>query len=304
MDDSLQNIGIKELGSIIGAGPKGRFGEDFFIKEIHYDSSENLLRHPVRFDGYLGIFCVSGGVKVEINTGSYEVGPRSFMVCVPGYMIRIPELAAGEDKGLNLVVVAMSPEFVPSIRLDLGNLWGEGMKVLESPVITLSEEEFALCRGFLDMCQRVMESPLEDKKGPMSHLLASLMQIFGQVWRKTISSAMSQPPAMSSSRGKLIFEQFLRLVTEYHTTQRGMAFYAERMSLTPKYLSKLVKKASGRTAPQWIDSFVVLESKNMLKYSDMSIKQIVYALHFPNQSVFYKFFKTQTGMTPSQYRNS
>jgi AraC-like DNA-binding protein len=82
-----------------------------------------------------------------------------------------------------------------------------------------------------------------------------------------------------------------------------MAFYATNLGLTPKYLSKLIKQASGRSAPEWIDSFVILEAKNMLKYTDNSIKEIVYKLHFPNPSVFYKFFKAHTGMTPSQYRN-
>jgi AraC-like DNA-binding protein len=82
-----------------------------------------------------------------------------------------------------------------------------------------------------------------------------------------------------------------------------MAFYADKMCLTPKYLSKLVKEASGRSAPDWVDSFVILEAKNLLKYTDLAIKEIVFRLHFPNQSVFYKFFKAHTGMTPSEYRN-
>ena len=63
-----------------------------------------------------------------------------------------------------------------------------------------------------------------------------------------------------------------------------------------------MREASGRSAPEWIDSFVILEAKNLLKYSEKSIKEIVFALHFPNQSVFYKFFKAHTGLTPSEYR--
>ena len=74
--------------------------------------------------------------------------------------------------------------------------------------------------------------------------------------------------------------------------------------MTPKYLSKLIKGLSGRSAHEWIDSFVILEAKNLLKYSDLTIKQIVYQLNFPNQTTFYRFFKTQTGMTPTEYRRS
>ena len=103
-------------------------------------------------------------------------------------------------------------------------------------------------------------------------------------------------------RSKIILEQFLKLVTEFHNSQRGMSFYAEKLYLTPKYLSKIIKEASGRTGPEWIDSFVIMEAKNMLRYSDMPIKEVVFELHFPNSSVFYKFFKLHTGQTPSEYR--
>ena len=83
-----------------------------------------------------------------------------------------------------------------------------------------------------------------------------------------------------------------------------MAFYADKLCLTPKYLSKLIKQASGRSAPDWIDDFVILEAKNLLKYTDLTIKEIVYKLHVPNPSVFFKFFKAHTGLTPSEYRNA
>ena len=53
---------------------------------------------------------------------------------------------------------------------------------------------------------------------------------------------------------------------------------------------------------EWIDSYVILEAKTLLKYSDMSVQEIAYALNFPNQSFFGSYFKRNTGMSPSQYR--
>ena len=83
-----------------------------------------------------------------------------------------------------------------------------------------------------------------------------------------------------------------------------MAFYADKLCLSPKYLSKLIKEVSGKPAPEWIDSYVMLEAKHLLKYSNLPIKEIVYRLNFSNQTVFYKYFKAHTGMTPTDYRNS
>lgn len=85
-------------------------------------------------------------------------------------------------------------------------------------------------------------------------------------------------------------------------SERSVTFYAEQLCITPKYFSSLVKKLSGKSAAQWIDNYVILEAKNLLKYSDMSIQEIAYRLNFSTQSFFGKYFKHQTGLSPTQYR--
>ena len=97
--------------------------------------------------------------------------------------------------------------------------------------------------------------------------------------------------------------QFIALLESgIYRTERNVAYYASRLCITPKYLSKLIKQATGRSAPDWIDAYVILEAKNLLRYSGKSIKEIVQDLNFPSQSVFYKYFKSHTGLTPSEYR--
>lgn len=304
MSDPLQNISINQLRHHLHGGSNdASLGNDFFLKEIRYDNSMQQLRHPFRFDGYIGLFCLSGSFTVEINMKRYKIQPNNFMVCVPGYIMHICDIDTTPSEDLHFIIVAMSKDYMPAIRLDVNRLFNEGMTVLETPVVSLNEKEYALCKKYMDLALDVLSSTLSDKKGVLSHLIASVMHLFSQIWDRHIESARSTGTA-ATPRNKMIFEQFLKLVAEYHTTYRNMAFYAERMCLTPKYLSKLIKQASGRSAPEWIDSFVILEAKNLLKYSDTTIKEIVYRLHFPNQSVFYKFFKAHTGMTPSEYRNS
>ena len=303
MNKTLENIRIAQLRAYLGGRYNVNLDDDFILTEIFSEGGEDFMRHPLRFDGYMGLFCIEGSFTLEINMSTYKVQPNSFLVSLPGYITRVAEV--DRDAGpIHLVMVAMSSEFVANIMIDLTSLWGEGMKVLSSPVIVLDQTENKLCKEYLDLELEVLSSGLPDKKRVLSPLIASMMQLLCQIWQGKISSAKIHQTTTVSSREKIVFEQFLKLVTEYHMSERGMAFYAERMRLTPKYLSKIVKKASGRSAPDWIDSFVILEAKNMLKYSDASIKEIVYKLNFVNQSVFYKFFKNHTGMTPSEYRNS
>lgn len=139
------------------------------------------------------------------------------------------------------------------------------------------------------------------QKDIIKGLLSSLSYFMEDVWTKQISEAKVHKEE-NTIRKNQTFERFIALVTEYHSTQRGMQFYADKLCLTPKYLSKIVKESSGRTGPEWIDSFVILEAKNLLRYSDLSIKEISYRLEFPSSSVFHKFFKSHTGITPSDYR--
>jgi AraC-like DNA-binding protein len=99
-------------------------------------------------------------------------------------------------------------------------------------------------------------------------------------------------------------ERFIELVQENYRNERLIGFYADKLCITPKYLSKLVKDNTGRSAGEWIDSHVILEARAMLQSSDMTIQQIAASLNFPNQSFFGKYFKRATGLSPKQYRSS
>ena len=66
----------------------------------------------------------------------------------------------------------------------------------------------------------------------------------------------------------------------------------------------LVKEATGRSATEWIDEFVIIEAKNLLRFSGKNIQQVAYALNFPNQSSFGKYFKRLTGISPMAYQKS
>jgi AraC-like DNA-binding protein len=76
------------------------------------------------------------------------------------------------------------------------------------------------------------------------------------------------------------------------------------MSLTPKYFSKKVREASGKSVSQWIDEMVIMEAKAMLKSSNLTVLQISEKLNFPNASFFGSYFKKRTGISPIQYRES
>jgi AraC-like DNA-binding protein len=306
MEEALQNISIKQLRSMMMGNIGADMGDDFFIMNIErYDNQLSILRYPCRVDGYLAMFCISGKIKLDIDLNTFEIKANSLVISIPGNIIRISEFDNEERIMAHFIVVAMSADFMSSIKLDFSRLFNESITFLDNPCISLSHSEAALSYRYLDLVNTILvDNGIKSKKEIVSGLVSSVFYFLGSIWSERISEASKLLASKASTRAKITFDQFIKLVTEYHSSERNMTFYAGKLFLTPKYLSKLVKSISGRSAPDWINSFIILEAKNMLKYSDMTIKGIVYKLHFANQSVFYKFFKSHTGMTPSEYRDS
>ena len=301
MEEILHNISIKRFKSRFPDMPGAALGDDLLIADLRYDKALSVFKYPFRFDGYIIIFCISGRIKLEVNLDAFQVGSNSLVLNVPGNIIRVSGVET-DERNLHFIVVAMSKSFMSGVRFDFNRLFNESMALLDNPCITLDRSERRLCREYLDLASVLLTSDIQNKKEAIGALISSISYVLGSIWTGKLTAAERKPHA-PSAKAKNVYDQFLRLVTDYHTSERNMKFYADRLCLTPKYLSKLVKTVSGRSAPDWIDAFVILEAKNLLKYSELSIKQIVAKLNFPNQSVFYKFFKSHTGKTPSQYRN-
>ena len=303
----LQTIDIRRILALAPVIEEYALGSELILGEVSgkkVEKSEailSMLKYPVRFDGYIIFFLRKGHFSIDLNLNTYEVKPHSLLMNVPGNIIKLSSYAEDHIGDAELYFVLASREFMSGIRFDFNKLFQESLSLWKNPCITLNEEDLALAEEYFTLARDILQSKQMNKREILGSLITSFTYVTMDVWTRELNEARkAQTP--SSARMNLLFERFLALVTEHHNTERGMAFYADKLCLTPKYLSKLVKEASGRSGPAWIDSFVILEAKNLLKYSDKTIKEIVYTLHFPNQSVFYKFFKAHTGMTPSEYR--
>ena len=106
-----------------------------------------------------------------------------------------------------------------------------------------------------------------------------------------------------SNRQDDIYAAFLDAVGNNYKKERELGFYANQLCITAKHLSYVVKEVSGRTALDIIEDYVITEVKALLLSTNMTIQQISDYLNFPSQSVFGKYFKRLTGMSPKAYRN-
>lgn len=278
-------------------------GKDFCMLNVNYDDNIHVLEHPCRFNGLLMLYCISGHVRLSVNLNEYDIKENDLVITTPGKILKVTDVPEKEVSSLRYVIIGMSPEFASELRIDMKRLINDGVAMMETPVIRFDEDKIKLMTQYLSLMAEVILMKGDYCSDALRSLVASMLCVIAGVWSEKLEEVRNTM-TQSTSRSRMIFEQFIKLVTEYHTKYRNVGFYADKLCLTPKYLSKLIKTASGRSAPEWIDAYVIMEAKNLLKYSDITIKEIVYRLNFPNQSVFYKFFKARTGMTPSEYRIS
>lgn len=130
------------------------------------------------------------------------------------------------------------------------------------------------------------------------HLVAAFLWQVHSYWSRYENDSRASLP-----RDRRLFADFMQLVSQYATQEHGIDFYAGRLFLSPRYMSTLVKRVSGKAAKQWIDEAIVTRIKVELRHSDKSVAQIADSMNFPNPSFFCKYFKRMTGMTTQAYRN-
>ena len=301
-----KNLRDVTIPTFVNAFPKSLdagLGEDFYILDAKLHDPKKILSYPYRLEGYMVIYCVRGRIKLNVNLREYELKEGMLFLNFPGNIIRINEIISDEEDGFFYTCVIMSREFVGNLLLDINRLFTQNISFRDTPCIELNESQKALLHEHLNLMMSVAQSESKFKVEQVRAILSSVFYFISGVWEDKAFENRHNVSA-GSGRARMVFEHFIQLVTEFHTSNRNVGFYAEKLDLTPKYLSRIIKDVSGRSAPEWIDDYVILEAKNLLKYSGMPIKDIVNKLNFPSQSVFYKFFKSHTGMTPTDYKNS
>ena len=108
--------------------------------------------------------------------------------------------------------------------------------------------------------------------------------------------------SLSTDRDKMLFQRFLDLLSHEQQKRRQVSYYAEKLNITPKYLSTVCSKVSGKSPVRWITDCVMEDCYQLLSTTDLTVKEISNRLGFPNSSFFGQYFREQAGMTPIEYR--
>ena len=168
------------------------------------------------------------------------------------------------------------------------------------PVYSLRPDETARIMKYVDMIGEKMDNiDHHFRKETVQSLITTMIYDVSNALYRT-----QYTDGYRNTSAEKIFADFIRLVETHFRTQRRLAWYGQQLCITPKYLYGAVKAVSSVTPTDWIDHYVTLEVKLMLKNTTKSIKEIAQELNFSSQSFMGKYFKDKVGMSPKDYRNS
>lgn len=263
-------------------------GEDLAM--ISFNSKESAQMEPKKLELAVILLCIKGELSIKINLEEHNVTSPSLVTIMPGQIIEFMDAS----EPIELYAIALSRRFIDMINIP--GWQQQYMTMYNNPIHTLSTQELRALYIFYTM----LYSAAANTENPFR------LQVIENLIRVFYYGGVSSFPRTNKSAASTntIVQRFMELVQEHYTQQRLISFYADKLCITPKYLSKLVKENTGLAASDWIERHVILEARAMLQSSEMTIQQIASALNFPNQSFFGKYFKRATGLSPKQYREN
>lgn len=261
------------------------------------ESVVSLYSGPSKMEVVTVGLCLEGGSRCNISLREYEITPGRMVVVLPNQIIEHKRFSP-DFKAIFFAISKNLLETLPKV----GNVLSLFFYLKDYPCFDLTpHEQKIICEYYSFIRQR-----MRNKKDLYRRevVIGLLQGFFFELCNIFNSHAPATAPVKNKSRKEHIFERFYESLIESYQSERSVKFYADRLCLTPKHLSGVVKEVSGKTVGEWIDELVILEAKALLNSSSMNIQEIADRLNFANQSFFGKYFKHYTGMSPKEYRKS
>ena len=255
-----------------------------------------LPREPRRMQCLFIALCTRGSASYFVDSEEHSVGPGDLIIINQGRVTHDCQMSH-DCRGIGLLI---DYDFFKESIKSLHELSALFIFARNHPVFRMPERKADFIREtFFGMKRKIDEGQHHFRlQMVQSMFLTMVYDLCDEIYRVQTSDGECH------TRADEIFTKFLMLVESNFRSERRVCWYSEQLCISPKYLSETVKSVSKRTPNEWIDSYVTMELRMLLRSTQKSIKEIAMELNFSNQSFMGKYFKEHTGMSPSEYRRS
>ena len=237
-------------------------------------------------------FTINDEAEININLQDRHLKSGTLVYIGPGTIIHPKHLSAD----LRIFGMGLFSNFpMPFAQGQMPSAFNGQVRDFQLPA---SEEDIATAQHILNAIWQTVHASDDYHRPTVTALVAAQMHHYNHLFHQQTDQLAS-----SRSREQTIFDRFLQLVTQHCAKHHQIGYYADRMCLTERYLSTVIRQTSGTTAKDWIDRALITRIKIELRHTDKSAAQISEEMHFANPSFFSKYFRRLTGMTPGEYKN-
>lgn len=303
MDNMDNSLNIEDLAILRDVAIDfGMLGDDYIVAYFKPEAIDReILSVPTSIAGLTYCLLKKGHATINIDFKEVAMSPNSLMATDSNSRFSLKSLAA---HGTEVFMMCFSSKFLHDLNFDMHTLnLHEFVDNRPDAIIKLTDSEAQLMEHLalvLLKNAKYNSEPtfsLQIARSVTQALIYQQLQIFSS--RRPKSIVGNDTP--TGSRQKAYVQEFMRQLQLHHSHHRAIAFYADKLCISQKYLSHVIKEATGRSATEWIAEYVVMEAKNLLRFSNKNVQQVAYSLNFPTQSSFGKYFKHVTGISPSEF---
>ena len=254
--------------------------------------------------GMTVILCKAGHIDVYYKGKMIRIGKDDLFVRIPSFDIQLGPYEYSDDYEFQQITVdAKLFEKVMYDHMRVEPYWYAKSEYIKNhPIFHLSEESKDFFRSYFHL----FELQLKDRQTSyrsqimMAITKAATMEMLNYMDKLAVLS-LEDMKRLSVNQSDYTFHEFTRLLQEYPHA-REVQFYAEKLRITPKYLSEICKERTKKSASQWIADYTIAELKHYLHDTTLPIHEIAEKMEFPNASFFCQYTKKHTGMTPNHFR--
>nr|WP_315028679.1 AraC family transcriptional regulator [uncultured Chryseobacterium sp.] len=254
---------------------------------------KGLTDYPHTVNGFICAICIKGSAELKINFQKRLLEPGTLMVVLPGSMMEPIEVS----ENLHIDTIFFDPDFISGDAPSNNYMFFQ--EIRQIPCIGLDDEAFEIFRQHHTSISRHYYR--EESRSRADILQFLLLALFAEI--KDVYNAHDEQ-GQKHTRATELTAVFFDLLYHYHKEERSVFFYAQKMHLTSKYLTTTIRKQTGKSILIWINEAVIAQAKSLLKTTNLSVMEITDVLNFAESSLFCRFFKRHTGMTPSVYRGN
>ena len=258
---------------------------------------DNINRVPIYEKAYASPFFVlwlthRGRLKNLFDKQQKEFHRHDFVMMPPGHVMEIQETS--DDYLVSLLVI--SPSYLQSLK-HLYPFYFEHAEYRYNSVFHLSDEQYEGMKGHFMMLQAISQLSHPER----DELLIKQMEIGTHLMEIYLHENGLTAPELTPAQQ--LVNRFKNTFVNHFQESREVQYYANLLCLSPKYFGSVIKKQTGISANEWITGYVIVQAKSLLRHStNLNIQQISQQLGFSDPAAFTRYFKTNTGLSPKEYR--